>query len=886
MSDDYGFIFSLLDKIDIILDDDIISKEKIIRHYFNFLADKFVPGNRSVSVCLHTGDIAFRATTIASVFVAYLISVKFNTSQKTRSFAVGDIVIHDGKTWICQGIENGNIRLEKDGRGDNGPCKTIIDTDHIGNIQRYHGSSTGVRQRRSYKSSTKSEFISFLLGHDSDVKRSSSNFSIIILSSRKAFEEIYSRLNIRYDNKTVRFTEIISAAYYTEKMKSYQIGSNSEKSEPVIKVTDSMRGCIKIINDRDSDNEVCGMFITDPSIMSSCSGDLESIHDNTFYPLRFFFITVPFSVFACNLLEKINFLDGMDSSSFFFCTADYLKIKDLYSPVFLSNGCTESLKQHISNIISKDIHVVHVDNYWNGRVINDVRRKIYKIGNQEWARENNFFRSSFHLYRLFESSFFGFREYDGADRMINDLRTIVKESTNSPKECNDVLNFFDEVYEGFHDSTPKGEALLRVLKEHSYEKTALIVPKRYFVNIFQSMYGECFKNVSCIYFKKFDATCNYDLIISLKDHNDKDNLMEFDVFQCCSTPKFIIILYDFEVELYLKRKVQNQKMENYLNYVAGLTADIQELERDEGLNYVSERDNTILKQHEVQNEDFDPDDATMEKLLNSLDTESSFVKFRHNNFNYTGNVEISRIGYLSNGAIILFSKNYKAVVFERDSNKIAEVYVHEINEGDELIFVKNDTYAKNMVDFIFEKLKEEHLLDNDINRAKEQAEQWRTALHKYHKSHKSYNYADIAYYLTKLSPKNNKKYNSQIIRQWLVDDSNIIGPQKDDDYLTIAKLTQDPELSQNYKGCCEACKKVRSFRRKIREFMKEAIASGYGNKDISDDDTQIVKMIHDNLQNLSEIAELVKITDIPEECYVNIGKANRLIYDSEELSYE
>lgn len=887
MSD--NLIFSLLDKFDVIFDNEVLSREKIIRHYLNFLAEKFIPENHSVNVSLHTGDPAFRAATIASLLVACLVSIKYKSPAKAKSFNPGELVIYRTEKYRYQGIEADNVILEKDGstRKKSGTCKTFVPIDSIDDIQRYHGTSAGTERRRTYKSSAKTEFMSFVLGLNDKSLHIPMNFSIIVLSTRKDFEEICSRLCIRYDNKTIHFTEILPATYYTESQKTYQIGLNPEKTEPIIKVTDSMRVCIKIINDRDSDNEVLGLFITDPRIMYYCSSDLESIHDNTFFPLRFVFITIPFQIFACNLLTKINFLEGMHNDSVFFCTADYLKINELNSPVVLSSNYTEALKQHLSNIISKNITVVQVDNYWDGKIINDVRRKIYKIGNKEWARENNFILCALGLYRLFESSFFGFCEFDGATKMINDLTKIVDESARPPQECRAVLDFFNEVSVGFRDSTPKGEALLKILEEHSSEKTALIVPKKDFVKIFQAMYGKRFKNVSCFYFKNFDATCTYDLIISLKDHNDREKHIQFDVFQCCSTPKFIIILYDFEVEWFLKRKAEIQKTENYLNYIAGITTDIEEKEQDEGQNYVCQSDDITVNQDEVQDDDFVPDDAILDKIIDLLDVDYSYIKFRNNTDDSNGYVEISRIGLLSNGAKILFSKNYRAVVWDRDSNEVREIHVSDITVGDELIFVKNDSYAKNMVDFIFEKLRDENLLDDKIRKSREQAEQWRTALRNYHKSHKTYKYADIAHDLTKDSQKYSlkpKRYDSQTVRQWLIDDSYIIGPQQEEDYLTIARVTRDPDLSEDPKGCHEACRAVRGFRGKIRDFMKKAIASGLGNTDCSND--PIIRMIHENIQNLAETAELVKIKDIAENRYVNTGKANRFIYDSEELCYE
>ena len=294
MFDDCELDFSLLDKFDILFDNKILSKEKIIRYYLDFLTKNYT-NNNSVNICLHTGDIAFRAITIASVLIAYIVSLKSKNNQKQKYFSMGETVTYEGHTWKYKGEQNGEIILEKEGKKKSGPITTHVSQEKIRFIQRYHGSSKGTSRRRTYKSSQKTSFISFILG--SNNYTFPIDFSVIIVSSRKEFEEIYSKLYIKYNDELVRFTEIISAMYYTKNMQPYQIGNNSEKNESIIKVTDSMRISRKIINDQNSENKVWGILITELTVLADCKGDLEFIHDGTYSPLHFFFITVPYSVF-------------------------------------------------------------------------------------------------------------------------------------------------------------------------------------------------------------------------------------------------------------------------------------------------------------------------------------------------------------------------------------------------------------------------------------------------------------------------------------------------------------------------------------------------------------------------------------------------------------
>jgi len=119
------------------------------------------------------------------------------------------------------------------------------------------------------------------------------------------------------------------------------------------------------------------------------------------------------------------------------------------------------------------------------------------------------------------------------------------------------------------------------------------------------------------------------------------------------------------------------------------------------------------------------------------------------------------------------------------------------------------------------------------------------------------------------------------IRQWLVEDSHIVGPRDVRSIQYIAQLTQDPLLLNDPKDYFDSCKQVRSERRDILKLIAKAI----NNKlmGFSPQVGSILEVVYENVEKLSETKALENISELDESVNISINLVNRPITESEVL---
>ena len=122
---------------------------------------------------------------------------------------------------------------------------------------------------------------------------------------------------------------------------------------------------------------------------------------------------------------------------------------------------------------------------------------------------------------------------------------------------------------------------------------------------------------------------------------------------------------------------------------------------------------------------------------------------------------------------------------------------------------------------------------------------------------------------------------SQGIKQWLAEDSNIIGPRKEEASLReIAELTQDVRLLSDIPSYVDAIKQVRRKRKALWKLLGMAVRNSLIGTLSQEDDE--FKIIYDNVKNMSEILELEKITPLEKSIEVATNLINRPIIGLED----
>ena len=247
--------------------------------------------------------------------------------------------------------------------------------------------------------------------------------------------------------------------------------------------------------------------------------------------------------------------------------------------------------------------------------------------------------------------------------------------------------------------------------------------------------------------------------------------------------------------------------------------------------------------------------------------------------NHDGNApmsEVKVVGSFSTGEQILFSKFYSAVVFDQEEGTITEKSPEKLNPGDLLVFTKRDNYTQNIVDYIFNQLMGENRLTADVNEAAEKAYYWKEALREYQKKN-NLTYRAVAKKMKSLG----SSLQEVSIRQWLVEDSHIVGPRDEETMVRIAELTQDPYLLADASGYYEACRLIRHQRREILSLVQTAINEKLLGR--YPEAGSIFEVVYENVDKLSEILELENVSELDESVEISSTLVNRPISESEVL---
>ena len=408
---------------------------------------------------------------------------------------------------------------------------------------------------------------------------------------------------------------------------------------------------------------------------------------------------------------------------------------------------------------------------------------------------------------------------------------------------------------------PKADALATYLKAHKWERIAIIVPKAYYADLLRLVHPEYFQDecIICVTANRFDPRQKYDEILCVGELNNK----RFDPLQCLAARSINVLLYSCEEKVFAFRKKKQQKYERTLNRRIGAMKNVDEPEEE-------------LIPAEMELESDVQQFTTLDEYIDS------FNVFDIRKFAYTGASggvyvpvsEVKFVGAFVTGEQIFFSKYYSAVVFDSASGNVVEKAPEQLLPGDVLVFVKRDDYTKNIVDFIYERLLREGRLGQGAVDAYEKSQYWKEALREY-KEVNGYTYRKVAQKMREAG----SKMQEVTIRQWLIEDSHIVGPRNERTMEFIAAVTQDPHLLADTHGFFTACAEVRHDRRKILDLIAKAI-----NDKLSGNlppEGSVLSIVYDNVDSLSETMELEYISELAESVNISINLVNTPITEAE-----
>lgn len=883
--DNEKIIRDMISKCEIYYDDLIISSEDIIKRYMHFFSMQFDTNQKTTSFAFHTGSPCFD---IVSLAVLMLVCFTYNLSSNDellQSLEEGDMVLYKGERYHWNGIRTmpmsygsqpaDYIILTQNPKGKNGVSTRYIPYENNKHLVRpYLGESvvTDGRGIRKFKSN-RNEFLSHVLGvTESDVP-STLNLSVVVIADKSVFQDMCLHLRISYiEGKSIQLTDIVPVSYFTSSGEEFQIGKNPSKAEAVIKVVSKVSAARDIVLDKHR-NKVIGVMATNVETLTSNASEFKDLIRRK--SLKFAIIIAPYNAETSNMV-----VEQYEDATIFACTKEMLS--SVSTNVNVSNKLTRELNQHVRSIVDHEMEIIPVDGCWKWNEYKQIKDTIYAIKQSNWSEEEKetFIKSSLGLVNLFTSAFFPIAKLEEAIRYslinaavvspadrIQDLITIVQQSISMKEQCMGIVRALLDMYEKMKSISDKEKVLLKVLSKNKEKKIAIVFPKAYYSDIFSDYYnadGE-YNNVVCSTANRFNNRDYYDLIIVVCDVVGK----RFDPIQCYSSSRIIVLLYDCEGKLFRYRKNQSAKSERKLNArVRGLRGADYEREMFAFADEIIEDlpDETIREYIDL--DDF-IENAGMFDIRRLITTGSL-------NRPCTVTAEVNYVGIFVTGEQILFSKNYAAVLYNRASQKVTETSPEKLAAGDVIVFTKRNDYTRNIVDMIFEQLIKTRKLSIHVQEATYKSLYWKMILRKYKEQNK-FTYRAIA--------KELKRYGSNLqevsIRQWLDEDSHIVGPRDEKTMEMIAKLTNDEYLLANFKDVFEDCRIVRRFRREILSLIAQAINDKLSNK--VPEPGSVFEVVYEHVEKLSETVELENVYELEETAFVVNSLVNRPIMETEVL---
>lgn len=682
----------------------------ILDDYLRFLSNS---DNKRVKISLHTGSKCFDIISVVYSILFPILKSNASNDEMIDSLKSGDMIIfgHKRQRYLGTEIENGikYIIIEEDGTGRNGACRTKAFFDNAkSSIRPYRGTSlktggTGVRTKKT----NRDDFLAWFLNISEEDVPTIYDFSVFILSDKQYFEDIYTKTSIAYGNKRISLLDLgLPISYYTKNGEEKQFGHNQTKSDPNLIYTERL----SVVRDLTITKRSGYVLILKQPYDSEGYSELEDISSFSF--VENIVITAP--IYS----PLSSFALGVDiDASFYVCTKKYISS---FSPQFDSrNELLKHLTTQLSNIAHKEVSRYSLPGIMDPGEYRKFRKEIKYLQWNE-PRKNDFQLYALSLLKLLTTSFFTMNELDtnissgeietmakSPAAKLEAIRDIATSSNNDA--CKYICKVIGELYDKYLNDCPKKDKLFEIISEHPHEKILIVAAKSYYANFFNGRYSN-YGNVSCTTADKFDSEQFYDYIIATSSQPGK----RFNPATCNSAKKIIVLVYDSERLLYDMHAKETELIRNQLE------ARVDGTPKEKILNL---KDCILTPAEQASLEEEDDIDSFMRQL--------SIPNFSHytSNDSYSDNstIEVCYVGTFVNDEKIVFTKNYKAVVYKQGEN-VEEKSVDSLSAGDQLVFLKKNEYTRNIVDYLFEKLLSAGKLAPNIYDDYEKSRYWKTAL--------------------------------------------------------------------------------------------------------------------------------------------------------------
>lgn len=859
-------MYRVFEKCEIQIEGQTISKELLLKTFGDFLTQTIAKRDHNIGLVMHTGSLCFDVVLITYATIFNLISNKAETMDIVSSFSEGDTVLY-GQPKKCRYIFKGfidgsEIGTEK-GKKFIKLVQSEISTKYVPekewrNIEPYNGDSfrmdgRGIRK----KTSLRDVFYVDVLGFEKENIPSILDTSCVIVAPREHADFLVKNISLLFNKKQISLLELVTASYFTEE-EEYRYGGNTGKNEPTLKFTSKVSVARTLLLSRRG-NRHLGLIVLGEDSISRGHFELPELINRK--SLQY--------VYICSSMNSdlgLELTSDVEKMEIFACTKEFLLENTTYEKVENNHYITE-LVTRVNTIIDKNNELVIIEKNGIGSdVIHEFKKNILEIKREEYSTEgkDNFIMLAHSLMKLFVTALFpmdrfsvaeerGLIEVDSPEKKILELRRLAEDfPENLRKNALVVVEVLERILIEEKSTNGKYEWLRKFLYNHLGKRVAIVVPKAYYVTLIKGtgLFSEyLFRNKDFVTANRFDSSKMYDCVIVLGDYEGK----AFNVFRCNAAATIISVIYESEKSgYYFKNKIFHNRI-NRLNRKSTIIISNQ----DEDEIITTEEENAKGFEKEIEDYIANVDLSYMGSIYKS-------------DSGYEGamNTDIVAVVVFDDDTKAYLSRNYKGYVLEEATGIVKEVGVQELCEGDYLIFTKNNDDTKDIVSSILAKLFIDGKFDSNTEEKYRKANLWKRALVEFMRSN-----GHTARKVVDLMLKDGAGVHEQTILHWLDEDSYTVGPRDVDSIRHIGNITGVEELKESPEDIFEACRDIRSIRRKILDRVGTAIFDKLSGR--TPQRGNYMESIYKKIDTLAEIKRVERIAKV--ETAVPMWMANRPI---------
>jgi len=859
-------MYRVFEKCEIQIEGQTISKELLLKTFGDFLTQTIAKRDHNIGVVMHTGSLCFDVVLITYATILNLISNKAETGNMVNSFSDGDTVLY-GQQKKCRYIFKGFIDGSEIGREKGEKLIKLVQGEGFDTylpekrwryIEPYNGDSVrmdgrGIRK----KTSLRDDFFVDVLDFEKENIPSILDTSCVIVAPREHTDYLVKNISLGFNKKKIKLLELVTASYFTEE-DEYRYSGNTGKNEPTLKFTAKISVARHLLLSRRGNRHLGLIVLGEDSISRGYSELPELINRKS---LQY--------VYICSSMDSdlgLELTSDVEKMEIFACTKEFLLENTTYEKVENNNYITELVTQ-VDTIIDKNNELVIIEkNGIESDVIHEFKKNILEIKREEYSTEgkDNFIMLAHSLMKLFVTAPFpmdrfsvaeerGLIEVDSPEKKILELRRLAEDFPEKlRKNALVVVEVLERILIEEKSTNGKYEWLRKFLYDHLGKRVAIVVPKAYYVTLIKGtgLFSEyLFRNKDFVTANRFDSSKMYDCVIVLGDYEGK----AFNIFRCNAAATIISVIYESEkAGYYFKNKIFHN-MINRLNRESTIIISNQ----DEDEIITTEEENTKGFEKEIEDYIANVDLSYMGSIYKS-------------DSGYEGamNTDIVAVVVFDDDTKAYLSRNYKGYVLEEATGIVKEVGVQELCEGDSIIFTKNNDDTKDIVSSILAKLLIDGKFDSNTEEKYRKANLWKRSLVEFMHSN-----GYTAGKVVDLMLKDGARVHEQTILHWLDEDSYTVGPRDVDSIRHIGNITGVEELKESPEDIFEACRDIRSIRRKILDRVGTAIFDKLSGR--TPQRGNYMESIYEKIDTLAEIKRVERIAKV--ETAVPMWMANRPI---------